>query len=494
MFELYLWWNYVQLRAVAVISSDFNPFILSNMATFRFELDHRPTRNKTYNLYLMVTVGKKRTKKKTGIQLKHIDDFNPSCKGNNWIRANMLDAKALNEQLRLMLVKAQETYNELEEDGEVSSAHIIKTMDKEIVSPSFLAFARERAKEIEEEGGFRNMRKYVGLCNKLDAFRKKMRMHDITMEDLTVEFLTKFNNFLHKWKNEKNPEKLLHPNTIEVQLNIFKTLVNRAINLGYMSADKNPFLKFSYKGVPTMKEKLEMAEIQRIINLDLPEGSLIWNVRNYFLFSFYCAGIRAADFIQLRWRNVSSEGRLTYSMDKNGKFRDIVLVPQALEILRHYFRPDAKPDDYIFPLLDNTAPYAKYVTTADKKTITPDMRKTLYAAVSAKNALINKYLKKIAEKAEISKNVSFHISRHSFAKVAKETGLDSGIVKELLAHSNLATTERYMGNFDTQKTDNALINLFGGVEKPKDKKEEVIEALKGMSPEEIAAILSAIKK
>ena len=125
MFELYLQWDYMLLRAVAVISSDFNPFILSNMATFRFELDHRPTRNKTYNLYLMVTVGKKRTKKKTGIQLKHIDDFNPSCKGNNWIRANVLDAKALNEQLRLKLVKAQETYNELEDVGEVSSARIL---------------------------------------------------------------------------------------------------------------------------------------------------------------------------------------------------------------------------------------------------------------------------------------------------------------------------------------------------------------------------------
>lgn len=94
-------------------------------------------------------------------------------------------------------------------------------------------------------------------------------------------------------------------------------------------------------------------------------------------------------------------------MDKNGKFRDIVLVPQALERLKHYFRPDAKHDDYIVPLLDNTAPYAKYVTTADKRTITPDMHKTLYAAVSAKNARINIYLKKIAEKAEISKNVRF---------------------------------------------------------------------------------------
>lgn len=51
-----------------------------------------------------------------------------------------------------------------------------------------------------------------------------------------------------------------------------------------------------------------------------------------------------------------------------------------------------------------------------------------------------------------------------------------------------------MGNFDTQKTDNPHINLFGTVEKPKDKKEAVIEALKGMSPKDIASTLSAIQK
>lgn len=464
------------------------------MATFRFELDHKPTRNKTYNLYLMVTVGKKRTKKKTGIQVKRIDDFNPSCKGNNWIRANVLEAKALNEQLRLMLIKAQETYNELEDDGSVSSASIIRTMDKEVVSPSFLKFANERATAIDEEGGYRNAKKYAGLCNKLEAFRKKYRMHDILMEDLTVELLMKFNNFLHKWKNKKDESKLLHTNTIALQFRIFKTLVNRAIDLGYLPAEKNPFLKFKFKEVPTMKEKLNMTEIQSIINLELEKDSLIWNVRNYFLFSFYCAGIRAADFIQLRWNNITSESRLVYVMDKNNKLRDITLVPQALEILKYYFDPKVKPDDYIFPLLDSTAPYAKYVTTADRKTMTPQMRKTLYAAISAKNALINKYLKFIAEKAEITKNLSFHISRHSFAKVAKETGMDSGIVKELLAHSNLATTERYMGNFDTQRTDNALIGLFGNIGKPKDKKEEILGMLKDLTPEEVASILQEINK
>lgn len=115
------------------------------MATFRFELDHKPTRNKTHNLYLMVTAAGKRTKKKTGIQLKRIDDFNPQCKGNNWIRANVPDAKVLNEQLRQMLAQANDTYKELGSEGDVSSAHVIKAMGVEHVSPSFLAFARERA-------------------------------------------------------------------------------------------------------------------------------------------------------------------------------------------------------------------------------------------------------------------------------------------------------------------------------------------------------------
>lgn len=115
------------------------------MATFWFELDHKPTRNKTYNLYLMVTAAGKRAKKKTGIQLKRIDDFNPQCKGSNWIRANVPEAKVLNEQLRLMLAQANEAYQELASDGDVSSAKVIKNLDAEYVSPSFMAFARERA-------------------------------------------------------------------------------------------------------------------------------------------------------------------------------------------------------------------------------------------------------------------------------------------------------------------------------------------------------------
>lgn len=472
------------------------------MATFRYELNGRPTKNKTYVVYLRVTVGGKRKLIKTPVELARPSDFNAKCKGENWVRGGVRDSKALNSQLADILAKAKDTYKELDKEGEVTTVALAKEMNTETVSPSFMVFARERAQMIYDNGGWRNWRKYCGLINKLDAFRKKRRMPDITIEDLTVDLLTRFDNFLHKWENEREPGKLLHPNTIEVQFNILRTLVHRAIEVGIMEASKDPFLVFKYKGVKTTKEKLDDDEMERIINLELEEGSLIWHCKNYFLFSYYCAGIRAADLIQLRWGNVTGSGRLHYQMGKNHKERDLLLVEQAVDILKHYHREDAKPTDYIFPLLSNDAEYATYITQADKDRMRPELRHKMYQDVSSKNALINKYLKKIAEQAEIEKPLSMHISRHSFAHIAQEVGAESSAIKNILGHSNLATTERYMGSFDTSKTDETLRNVFNKkpskqnkVEEPTATKEEqAIELLKGMTPAQIMAIISAINK
>lgn len=472
------------------------------MATFRFELNGRPTKNKTYVVYLRVTVGGKRKLIKTMVEISRPSDFNAKCKGENWVRGGVRDAKVLNAQLADILAKAKETYKELDKDGEVTTVALAKEMNTEVVSPSFMAFARERTQMIYDNGGWRNWRKYCGLINKLDAFRKKRRMADITVADMTVELLTRFDNFLHKWENEREPGKLLHPNTIEVQFNILRTLVHRAIEVGIMEASRDPFLVFKYKGVKTVKEKLDDSEMERIINLELEEGSLIWHCKNYFLFSYYCAGIRAADLIQLRWGNVTGSGRLHYQMGKNHKERDLLLVEQAVEILRHYHREDAKATDYIFPLLSNDAEYAGYVTQADKDRMKPELRHKMYQDVSSKNALINKYLKKIAEKAEIAKPLSMHISRHSFAHIAQEAGAESSAIKNILGHSNLATTERYMGSFDTSKTDETLRNVFSKKqslamvteESTTSKEEQAIELLKGMTPEQIMAVISAINR
>ena len=135
----------------------------------------------------------------------------------------------------------------------------------------------------------------------------------------------------------------------------------------------------------------------------------------------------------------------------------------------------------------------------------PELRHQLYQQISVKNALINKYLKKIAEKAEITTNLTMLISRHAFAHIAQEAGAESSAIKNILGHSNLATTERYMGSFDTSKTDNTLRTLFKKktaskhsqqeeADKALSKEEQAIELLKGMTLEQIMAVISAINR
>lgn len=94
-----------------------------------------------------------------------------------------------------------------------------------------------------------------------------------------------------------------------------------------------------------------------------------------------------------------------------------------------------------------------------------------------------------------------HISRHSFAHITQESGAEPSAIKNILGHSNLATTERYMGSFDTSKTDETLRNVFAKNKSSvatddldKSKEEQVIELLKELSPEQIMAVISAINK
>lgn len=95
------------------------------------------------------------------------------------------------------------------------------------------------------------------------------------------------------------------------------------------------------------------------------------------------------------------------------------------------------------------------------------------------------------------------MSRHAFAHIPLKSGVESSAIKDILGHSNLATTERYMGSFDTSKTDGTILSLFKKKEVPKEepkpngelsKTEQAIELLKELSPEQIMAVISAINK
>lgn len=478
----------------------------TKITTFALILNSRPNRFGKYAIYIRIIQDRKVTKVKTSVEVSK-KDWNPEGgKNENWVRQSDLDYSSKNDTLKNELAKIKDTYQKLKKDSIATPERIIAAVNAGESSETFLkvernkagitmtGFAAERTQDILDAGGIRNWKKYNGFLNKLaDFMAKKMRKKELLFADITPALLTRFDAYLHTLHNarsKKEAGKMLHQNTIVVIFNIFRTLMRKGMELGFITPDKNPFITFKYSGIKTEKEKLEIAEIEALEALELEEGSLDWHSRNCFLFSFYCAGIRAGDLLQLRWANVEG-GRLNYQMGKNHKTRDLKLVPQAAAILDLYRTEASKPTDYIFPFMDNRKTYASAISQADRDTLPSDMKQKLFEEVSTKNALINKSLKRLATKAGISKKVSMHISRHSFASIAVQKGLESNKVKSLLAHSRLQTTEGYMGNFSSSENDKALESVF---EHPADKKAQLLALIQGMSEEDVASVLAVLNK
>lgn len=463
----------------------------STHISFAFQIDCRANRFGQYAILLRITQNRKKRYVKSSVSVSNKAWFNKNARNENWIRQSDPEYAKKNETLTRELAEAKAAYSDILEEQNIATPFSVKSKVEEApVATSFLEFAREHCEDLHSNGQIRYWKQFRDLTNKLEVFRKTRRMPDILFVDLTVPFLDKFEKFLQRLPNqrEKGAGKVLNKNTVLNNMKRFRTLTRKAVKLGYMSADKDPFLNYEFHWLPTTKDKLDMAEIDSIINLDLEVGSSLWHTRNCFLFSFYCAGIRAGDLLQLRWRNVEG-GRLAYQMGKNHKMRDLILIPQANTILERYNKEGKQRDDYIFPLLDNAKPYAKAVTQEQKDTMSVDLKTALYNDISAKTAILNNNLKKIAGLAGIEKHLSFHIARHSFAKLAKDKGTDSGVVQGLLAHSSLKTTEGYMGQFDTSVEDAAMAKIFdtGG----ESKLESFVDSL---TPEQREALAKMLNK
>jgi integrase len=458
------------------------------MATFTFEISSRPKRAGKFPIYLRITQNRKHKRIKTTIELNRKNDFNPKAKQDNWIKKQEPNHKKWNDLLAKELERGKDAFRKLEEEGLATSAiaSIIADQGKPL---SFLDYARERTKDIFNEGGIRNWKKYNGFCNKLDDFLKEKKAKDLTFAELSPTLLSKFKSYLHTLHNVREPDKMLHPNTIALNLRIFKTIVNKAITEGLIKPEKNPFLSFENKLIKTSKEKLTDEELERIKNLELAEGSRIWDARNLFLFSFYCAGIRIGDLLQLRWLNTTPEGRLIYYMGKNHKKRDLILIQPAKKILQQYWKEGAKSTDYIFPLLNNNEPFAGAIRPEDIDTLSPENKQLLMNQLSSKTSIVNNYLNRIKEMAGLNKKLTSHISRHTFASKAKQAGIPDGRIKNILAHSNLKTTEGYMGEFSTEEDDKVLSSIF----EESSPKARIMAKINEMKPEDLERLMDIIK-
>lgn len=135
------------------------------------------------------------------------------------------------------------------------------------------------------------------------------------------------------------------------------------------------------------------------------------------LTTVYAAGLRVSEVVRLAVADIDS-ARMVIRVEqgKGGKDRYVMLSPQLLRILRTYWRI-VRPGRWLFPGREPDRPIDQQV---------------LHAACKSARAA-----------AGLTKHVTVHTLRHSFATHLLENGTDIRIIQVLLGHASLQSTVRY---------------------------------------------------
>ena len=187
----------------------------------------------------------------------------------------------------------------------------------------------------------------------------------------------------------------------------------------------NPLLK--HKALKTPKKlqiPFSLNEIENTLDLMHIEKDFE-GLRNHLIVELlYSTGIRRAELIGVEIQNVSIEAKTIKVLGKRNKERIIPLLPSVSNSIQEYLKirgelPCIIDQEYLFLTQKGVKIYESLV----------------YRTVNSYFSLCSEKVKK-----------SPHILRHSFATHLLNEGADISVIKELLGHSSLASTQVYAHN------------------------------------------------
>ena len=350
----------------------------------------------------------------------------------------------LNRYLSGLRERAQAAIARRMADGTLTAKGVrndVRDAPEEDEAPTgFLVFAEEMLEGYRERDQIGTWRSYRGVLSKFKKYLKvEHGRRSLPFDDLDVALLRGFRTWM---KAERGNSQ----NTIHKGLRVIRTFLYQAIREGHFPQEENPFFHLTLRREKVKRDALSLEDMERIENHEVPPGSVMWDVRNMFVFSFYTGGPRFGDVLRTRWEHVDG-GRLTYEMEKTGEASGIVLVDGAKEILQRY--EDRKNKEFVFPLLDGRDIEGEANWNRVK---------------SSRNSMANDFLKKIARRADIDgdpDSVSFHISRHSIAHLLYQKWGDMRKVQQILGHASMKQTERYLSGFEDLSLDDDFRDVFG---------------------------------
>lgn len=400
------------------------------MATVKAVLRKKKNPEGRFPIAIRITKDRKSSYLSTGqyIEEKYWDEK------NRCVRKSHPNANVINN---FILIKTSEANSKVIEAETKPDYQTVSSIRKKIVGDKrvdFFAVAEIHLKNLQNRGRFHQYDTEVG---RLKKFKKFLGRSQLSFNELNVSLLRKFEAYLLQDKKRS-------PRTVVNYLILIRTIYNLAISETLADRGRYPFGKgkIQIKIPETEKIGLTSKEIQKLESAkEITEAQQ--KALHVWLTSFYFAGIRVGDVLQLKWSDIK-DGRLHYRMNKNSKLVSLKIPDKAKEMFKLYKKEMAFENDLIFP-------YLREVDLNDSKKV------SIRTQTITRN--LNRLLKKVCVKLDIKKNMSMHIARHSFGNISGDK-IPIQMLQKLYRHSSVTTTIQYQANFVHKDTDEALENVI----------------------------------
>jgi site-specific recombinase XerD len=323
------------------------------------------------------------------------------------------DARMLNNFLEVLAAQVHQARKNLVESSKPVMAETLKQMltgkadEKKMILAIFKTHNEQMKALLGTEYAPATLMRYKTAHDHTAAFIKwQYNLPDLALDDMNYEFLSQFAFWL------RTVRKCGHNATMKYLGNL-KKIVLECVKKGWLQRD--PFTGFKTNKREVIREALTREELERIAVKDFKMDRLN-QVRDIFLFSCF-TGLAYVDVYQLKRSNIvkgmDGEQWLMTHRQKTDAPTRLPLLPDALKIMARYDQhPKCLNDGSLLPVLTNQK--------------------------------MNSYLKEIADGCGISKNLTFHIARHTFATtVTLSNGVPIETVSKMLGHSKITTTQIY---------------------------------------------------
>nr|WP_262906567.1 site-specific integrase [Bacteroides uniformis] len=254
--------------------------------------------------------------------------------------------------------------------------------------------------------------------NHLARFIKKnYKRSDIAMCELTPDFIKEYEIYLAT-------DAGLHNGSVWSHCMWLKTIVTKAHYNGL--TPRNPFAQYRINQNIKERQYLTENEIKAVMTHEFTDKKLAY-IRDLFVFASFTA-LSFVDIKELTTDDIVEINGEKWILSKRYKTKvnfQVKLLDIPLQIIKRYER--FQENKLVFPNLNYWS--------------------------------ICKPLKTMIKECGITKEISFHSSRHGFATLALSKGVPIETVSRVLGHTNITTTQKY-AKITTEKIDKDL-TMFG---------------------------------